>query len=1102
MEGKDDYEYDGNSDNDDDTLDPEEEGFSFNPNEKPDFEKMLIGECEICSIPATRVCTVCKPTLVPRLTCDQHYAEEHCYHGAWTHNAASYSLFKEFAKALYDVPTLQKLKLDACQNTFLGLDVITNRLHPGPVLLKFSKPDMIGDGKRPIFVGFLGFSGNGKSFLIRNLFPNSDNLPWPGIRFSQKSTSSDLHAYFCKEFLGNQGPALIFDSEGLKGDDIPDQASAELDETSTKIDRATIIARKTLVNSIFPRLLYMSCDLLCCPFAGPPRDQGVAWSLTDMAALACARTVNDGNMPWLIIIFNRQHVRDCRGGTPQTYICEGDTEEAFSDYSPIMRSTEEWSNSFPEVWQELSNMFRGVSVIYVPDADQTTKGTLTQLLMLRSYMASIVAEQKKVRREIRNFSTLDRMFKIANTLHDNPSMEIDGSVWCEQDDDVNAGSSSFVNNLKAHWDVLRKIYGFVGAYREFKKDLLRAYTLRKRRGRFPDFYKGGIPRTYAAMWEKELKIITDYIVVFAPCSSVARFTCFEKKEMDVDCAMLKATHGSCHKAARSYKYQIENRTYERSCVWNGRYETKHLHETELLLEFFRGEIDISDRDLKYWISQLKSIYPDATYCTLCFKGLSNVTLTCGHSICEICYKEWVTDKKKCPFCKKSEVTRSLRPISKFAGLRVLSLDGGGNRGYVSLAILKLFEDAIGIPIGDMFDLIVGTSIGAVSALFLGCSGKYLDPNSPDGPTVGECGAFLSYFDKTVLKEPSNVSDSKLSTKFGRITWGMFELLLGYSPAKKTTTFSDEALRNTLCEYFPETKLRGSTVKGPLVATTATLFDHYRGAYLASNSFIPNVLMMDEKKEECTVVSAAMRSCAAPDYFSPVSDYIDGGLLVNNPSELAVEICKHMWPDHDIDILVSVGTGYFEDDTKNVLESGLLTTNLIQSSHIIAERTAKQLCEGPEEFSPFKRFNPKLSSPCDLYDTSAEANCRNRDDVGSWLAENYDFVRSTFAGLISSCIIITKQNTGTSAKVARSLTIVVEVRKEIRDSLSDSLWDLDDKSVIINHSSDYPRKMNQLESPKRYVVSFDTTSTCRTTVSVFVNTPYGRALASGFRIDFG
>lgn len=50
--------------------------------------------------------------------------------------------------------------------------------------------------------------------------------------------------------------------------------------------------------------------------------------------------------------------------------------------------------------------------------------------------------------------------------------------------------------------------------------------------------------------------------------------------------------------------------------------------------------------------------------------------------------------------------------------RVLSLDGGGAKGFYTLGILREIEGLIGCPIHERFDLIFGTSTGAIIAAML------------------------------------------------------------------------------------------------------------------------------------------------------------------------------------------------------------------------------------------------------------------------------------------------------------------------------------------------------------------------------------------------
>lgn len=51
--------------------------------------------------------------------------------------------------------------------------------------------------------------------------------------------------------------------------------------------------------------------------------------------------------------------------------------------------------------------------------------------------------------------------------------------------------------------------------------------------------------------------------------------------------------------------------------------------------------------------------------------------------------------------------------------QILSLDGGGIRGLFAAAILARWEENLGAPIANHFDLVTGTSTGGIIALGLG-----------------------------------------------------------------------------------------------------------------------------------------------------------------------------------------------------------------------------------------------------------------------------------------------------------------------------------------------------------------------------------------------
>jgi len=111
-------------------------------------------------------------------------------------------------------------------------------------------------------------------------------------------------------------------------------------------------------------------------------------------------------------------------------------------------------------------------------------------------------------------------------------------------------------------------------------------------------------------------------------------------------------------------------------------------------------------------------------CLSCLQSVSDHVLPCGHSYCPRCVQEIAQpsrsfecafDMPACTLCGNHTHNGShqiqLKP--RCAGARVLTLDGGGIRGIVELALLRSLEKEIGlgIQISELFDLIVGTSTG-------------------------------------------------------------------------------------------------------------------------------------------------------------------------------------------------------------------------------------------------------------------------------------------------------------------------------------------------------------------------------------------------------
>jgi hypothetical protein len=117
-------------------------------------------------------------------------------------------------------------------------------------------------------------------------------------------------------------------------------------------------------------------------------------------------------------------------------------------------------------------------------------------------------------------------------------------------------------------------------------------------------------------------------------------------------------------------------------------------------------------------------------CLSCLQAVPDHVLGCGHSYCARCVQElghpstfsecaW---DMQCWLCwePQGQCPQLVRLKPRCAGVRILTLDGGGIRGIVELSVLQALHSAVGledVPIREMFDLIVGTSTGTISSLY-------------------------------------------------------------------------------------------------------------------------------------------------------------------------------------------------------------------------------------------------------------------------------------------------------------------------------------------------------------------------------------------------
>ncbi len=201
-------------------------------------------------------------------------------------------------------------------------------------------------------------------------------------------------------------------------------------------------------------------------------------------------------------------------------------------------------------------------------------------------------------------------------------------------------------------------------------------------------------------------------------------------------------------------------------------------------------------------------------------------------------------------------------IKKNKKYRILSIDGGGMKGVFTAYALWKLEEEYDIDVRDHFDMIVGTSTGALiaAALLVGQTGKqiydsYIDPNNP------------IFSEKRTMKQ-------RLGTHF-----------LAQYPDNGIIDY----LKKEIGDHTLETLYKKSKKKD--FAFFATNFTKAKPIIYGS----PSLKHSKITKDDVPMIEILRTTTSAPFFFDPVKDketgnlVIDGGLWANNPSLAGVNL---------------------------------------------------------------------------------------------------------------------------------------------------------------------------------------------------------------------
>lgn len=285
--------------------------------------------------------------------------------------------------------------------------------------------------------------------------------------------------------------------------------------------------------------------------------------------------------------------------------------------------------------------------------------------------------------------------------------------------------------------------------------------------------------------------------------------------------------------------------------------------------------------------------------------------------------------------------------------RILSIDGGGARGIYPAIILKKIQDEMGINFAEHFDIIVGTSTGAIIAAGLACDielEKIIDLYRNESKNIfknkiGLNRMFKSKYDSHCLKE-------LLEKEFG------------------STKMKD--ITKTIL-LIPATNLKGGK---PFVCKSP-----YKDEFIRDGEFF--------------VKDVLLAASAAPTYFNPQklinksNKYFlaDGGLWGNNPSIIglveALNKKRLNVKKEDISLL-SIGTGTFDIDyslkkkTWGLMNWGNKLVELVFSTQSISSENMVSLLLDEEQYFRVN-FENKQKIPLDKYDENLECEASKSFD---------------------------------------------------------------------------------------------------------------------------